>query len=199
MTGYTHQIVEKNISFPEFVMSCARNFGACLSMRDDPMDSPIPEVFKASEYSKVRLGEVKNELKTLLNMGPLEQIGFGQAKKEEKTASYEKLLRESIEENNKLRKMLEQVNAWEPPTKDHINLKDFMQEQINKSFTTDFYIENKLEETKNTSAQDFFNEALRDAQRDVVYFQKSYEEDEERARMRTNWIQQLRESLKATA
>jgi hypothetical protein len=33
-TGYTDKIKD-GISFEEFVLSCARQFGACISMRDD--------------------------------------------------------------------------------------------------------------------------------------------------------------------
>src|SRR5687768_6886698 len=46
-TGYTHPVVDGKITeFNDFALSCARAFGALITMRDDAMDAPIPEEFK---------------------------------------------------------------------------------------------------------------------------------------------------------
>ena len=42
-TGYTYDLYDgKDIEFPDFVMKCARAFGALIEIRDDPMDAAIP-------------------------------------------------------------------------------------------------------------------------------------------------------------
>ena len=41
-TGYTAKIVDGQ-SFPDYVKTCLRAMGVCVSMRDLPMDTPIPE------------------------------------------------------------------------------------------------------------------------------------------------------------
>lgn len=52
-TGYTSPLYEgKEISFEQFALRCARNFGALVMMREEPLDTPIPEKFNPCEYCK---------------------------------------------------------------------------------------------------------------------------------------------------
>jgi hypothetical protein len=49
-TGYTADI-KNGISFKTFAMNCARAFGACVTLRDEPGGGDkIPEAFEASTY-----------------------------------------------------------------------------------------------------------------------------------------------------
>ena len=65
-TGYTHSI-KNDITFEQFALLCARAFGACIEMRDDPTDKPIPKKFKVDSYHAKELKEAKTKLKTLTN------------------------------------------------------------------------------------------------------------------------------------
>jgi len=57
-TGYTYPVVEGKITeFSDFALSCARAFGALITMRDDPHDTPIPETFEPSDYNAKKLAE----------------------------------------------------------------------------------------------------------------------------------------------
>lgn len=48
-TGYTYPVCEGKITeFPDFALSCARAFGALISMREEPMDAPLPDEIAAS-------------------------------------------------------------------------------------------------------------------------------------------------------
>ncbi len=47
-TGYTH-LIEEGCNLEEFVWACARAFGACVMMRDDSVDKPVPEKFEPSD------------------------------------------------------------------------------------------------------------------------------------------------------
>lgn len=65
-TGYTVDMYEgKEVSFPEFATKCARAFGALVSMREEPLDAPIPEEFKPSSYHVEQLEELRNELEAV--------------------------------------------------------------------------------------------------------------------------------------
>jgi len=86
-TGYTAKLMESGQTFQDFVMQCARAFGACVMMRDDPMDAPIPERFEPSDYNVKRLAEAKAELVKLQAMTNDEKIAFGESKKAESIAS----------------------------------------------------------------------------------------------------------------
>jgi len=42
-TGYTAEIYEgeKEVTFEKFALTCARAFGACITIRDEPMSASI--------------------------------------------------------------------------------------------------------------------------------------------------------------
>jgi hypothetical protein len=62
-TGFTADICKgAEVSFEDFAMTCARAFGALYSMRDEPMDAPIPETFVASGYHADELEKAKARL-----------------------------------------------------------------------------------------------------------------------------------------
>jgi hypothetical protein len=46
-TGYTDCVRSGEVTeFADFAMKCARAFGACIEMRDEPSGTPIPEAFE---------------------------------------------------------------------------------------------------------------------------------------------------------
>lgn len=62
-TGYTAKLHNgEEQTFPEFVMSCARAFGALITMRDDPADAEIPDEFKPSDYHVRELEKARERL-----------------------------------------------------------------------------------------------------------------------------------------
>jgi hypothetical protein len=67
MTGYTATLTEKDQTFEQFVWACARNFGALITMRDDPMDAPVPELFELRSYYSERVEEARKELQAFGN------------------------------------------------------------------------------------------------------------------------------------
>lgn len=60
-TGYTANI-KNGITFEEFALDCARNFGALIIMRDEPKDAPIPEQFEASKHHEEATSKYLEEL-----------------------------------------------------------------------------------------------------------------------------------------
>ena len=54
-TGYTSKIGDDQ-SFKDFALRCARNFGANILMRDDPMDAEIKK-YEVEPYYMNRLTE----------------------------------------------------------------------------------------------------------------------------------------------
>ena len=62
-TGYTAGVQDGTVTdFSEFALQCARNFGALVTMRDDPWSTPIPERFEASEYARTAVVEAQQKL-----------------------------------------------------------------------------------------------------------------------------------------
>lgn len=195
-TGYTAKLMESGQPFQEFVMQCARAFGACVMMRDDPMDTPIPERFAPSDYNLNRIAEAKSKLDMLKGMNSDDRIAFGEARKAESLTRDEKYLEKEIEQNNRLEEMEARVNKWTPPTPDHAELKAFMLQQISISKNSLDYTRHSIAETREKSPLSFYDEAVASAERDIDYNTKGHAEEVDRANSRTGWVVRLRESIK---
>ncbi len=194
-TGYTSQIKD-GISFQQFAMNCARAFGACIMMRDDPTDKPIPEKFEALTYNKEKLDEAQREL------GRMNGLSIDDGEKEAgKEFTKETQEREqNVEKNRKLinqyKDMLRQVKQWQPPTLDHVEFKKFMVSQIEGSInfdgSEDYYIENPI---KKLTREEWLARKKKDILRDIAYHAKEYSNEIERTDQRNKWIKDLRDSF----
>lgn len=196
-TGYT-AIIEKGISFEDFVMRCARNFGALITMRDESFDAPIPKEFKPSPFYKKELEQTESKLAELENMS-LEEAAQ-QAKKEydNEFAYIEKSIREANELREKYMSMLTKAKAWQPPSPDHTRLKEFMEEQITQSIKFDCSTDYAKRRTKKLCllpAKDWITKEKARLLESLAYDKKSYLEEVERTNGRNIWLKQLRESL----
>jgi len=193
-TGYTAKLMEKGQSFPDFVMTCAHAFGACVLMREEPLDTPIPE-FKPSTYHLKALEEAKAERARLLAMTDRQKIAFGQVAKTKSLKQNEEWLAKELAENSRLLAIRDQVKAWEPPTSEHVELKKFMLQQIEISLNKPEYIEQEIIKTKASFARDYYDAALCAATRDIEYHTKEYREENERTAGRNRWVRELRANL----
>lgn len=63
----------ENFTFPEFAMRCARNFGALIMMRDEPLDAPIPEKFEPSGYYKKEYEKAKAAYEDFIASPPTDE------------------------------------------------------------------------------------------------------------------------------
>ena len=187
--------MESGQPFDEFVLQCARAFGALIMMRDDAMDTPIPEAFEASNYNKTRLEDAKKELARLQAMTPEMRLDFGKARKADAIASSEKNLAQQAEQNARLDAMAEKVKAWQPPTSDHAELKNFMLDQIRISRDSGDYWLELLTKDKAADPMEVYNAALKAAQEAIPYHTKEHQKEVERMNARTEWVRQLRKSL----
>lgn len=195
-TGYTDKIKD-GISFPEFALNCARAFGACVTLRDEP-DEPIPEVFEPTNWHLERIKEAEAELKRLEAMSYIEALGAMKKEVSEQLQYH----REGIEKDRKLKEsyeaMLAQVNDWLPPTKDHYWLKEFMQQQIRDSIEFDCngtYHEDAILLLEAITVDKWLEEKIESAKRQIIYNTEQQDKEVVRTDSRTEWIRDLRKSL----
>jgi len=134
-TGYTLDLYDgKDITFEEFVLKCARAFGALIDMRDEPMDAPIPERFEPSDYHLKELEIAKKRLKEI------KKWNEERAEQEAERAYQEALKRreEFIKKNKLIRKryedMLSKVQKWKLPTSDHEDLKKVYDSAVGRQY-----------------------------------------------------------------
>lgn len=193
-TGYTNRI-EKGQGFEDFVMGCARAMGACVSMRDESSDTPIPEKFEPSTYHIDKLTELKTEKERILTMTDDE---IEDKIEQQFNAELNRIKKRNEEMTNRRVKyldMLRKVEKWVPPTQGHMEFKDFMIEQIQTSMKFDCY---EFEDNDPNVALDvdaWRNTQLERIDDDIIYHQRGHHKELEMIDGRNKWIQDLRDSL----
>lgn len=199
-TGYTAKIAE-GIEFEEYALLCARQFGVCITMRDDPWDAPIPEKFEESDYHKRSLAEAEADLAEFKS-ATTDQL---KAKFESEKVERVKPLKEGLEEKRELlkkyEKMLAQVRLFEAPSEDHVNFRDFMESQITQSIEFDCNLEYYAKELKAVDEWTFdsWKEMTEEnLTRSVEYHKEQMEAETNRTDNRNKWISQLRTAIEET-
>ena len=194
-TGYT-ACIEDGATFEQFVWGCARGMGACIMMRDESWDKPIPESFESSSYYRERVKEAEDEISYLNGLSD-EAITERQVADNAKIRADNERRRCEHEENQRRYKAIkEKVLAWEAPTADHEGLKSFMLEQIDTSTRGwgggNYY---KEEEKRIVSPDEWRKDKLASAMKDLARAKDEWNKEQERTASRNKWLQQLRDSI----
>jgi hypothetical protein len=192
-TGYTAAIKD-GISFEKFVWTCARAFGALVTMRDDSMDTPIPQAFTPSPYCAEALAKAQAELTRLKAMTTREVSAACAADYAHGMKRYGERIAESHALHEQYTAMLAKVKAWTPPTPEHQCMKDFMAEQLVTSIRCDCGTEYITEPMKRTP-EEWHAAAVESAEKDVAYYERNVADENERVAERNAWLAALRESV----
>lgn len=193
-TGYTAEIKD-GITFQQFALNCARAFGACITMRDEPSDTPIPDQFEPSDYHAKAMEKARE------NLAWLQQMPDSEAEREAANEyagamqAHQRRLSEAADLQNKYNTMLAQVMAWTPPTSEHAELKEFMIKQIVDSREFDCSTKYCNEPAKQSGSV-WRAAKISDAQHNLEYHTKENMREIERVNQRNEWVRNLRESLK---
>lgn len=197
-TGYTAKIAD-GMTFEQYAMGCARAFGACVEMRDDPSDTPIPEEFKPSDYHARRIVETESRLAQVRLMANRECEAAAGAEFDDAVQLWKEAMAKASALKAKYDSVLEKVNAYVPPSPDHVAFKKFMQDQIIESIRFDCgdgYYQEQLESVRKLPGVEWRQKTIESLNRDIAYHTLKQSEEESRATSKTQWIKQLRESLK---
>lgn len=195
-TGYTAEIAEGQ-EFTDFVLGCARAFGACLHQRDDKM-SDKPRKLEEQSYHDERLEEARTEFLKFNLMTPQERDQYGVDEQKREIERCQKRFNEKILLKTKYDEMIAKVSTWQPPSQDHTNLKQFMLDQLNDSVTHDCNTKYDLEELHKASTskpRDFYNRKVNSIQWDINYHTEQGQKEKERKNGSNLWIEQLYTSL----
>jgi len=196
-TCYTSYI-KKGVSFREFVLKCARAMGACVTMRDDPLDEEIPDKFKPSDYYSKKLIEVRRRRKRLDTISSAEATKGAKKQFNDNKKYALKRIDEIRELETKYKSMLKQVEMWTPPTIDHQDLKDFMVSQIKDSIQFDCnvsYYKQDLDKATLLSGEEWLEREKSSLDSEIESLKKHDAEEKYRTEERNQWIRELRESL----
>jgi hypothetical protein len=191
-TGYTHKIKEGQ-TFNEFVLSCARAMGALVMMRDEPMDTPIPDEFPPSDYSAKQLKEYQGRL-TILKAMPIAVAGLKAREEYDKAVNErERDIKENADLKNKYNAMLAKVEQWKPPTADHVEFKHFMMQQIKSSIEFDCH--DYKEKVVLLTGEKWLAKEINECLWSINYHTEENNKEIERSNSRTEWIKALKKSL----
>lgn len=194
-TGYTSKLYEgEPQTFPEFALSCARAFGALITMRDDAMDAPIPDEFQPSSYHQERLAEAEARLVELERLDIRECAARSLAEYEQAQKARDDSAQKKAELKARYEAMLRDVQAWRPPTPEHIEMKKFMAQQLTESIDFDCSMD-FWPEVEHLSPEVWRERKIGKARDDIAYHGQHHREEVERAESRTAWVQALRASL----
>jgi hypothetical protein len=202
-TGYTAAVQDGTITeFKDYALQCARAFGACVMQRDDDPSEP-PKEQEESSYYRERVDETLKEIEVLGNLSDEELV------ESEKNANLREIdeckqrLEDKKIERLRYDDMLKKVRAWEAPSEEHLDYKEFMTNQLVESIGFDCgdnYYEDNLQNAvfkfENTpTAKEIREERMADLQRDLEYYRKNLAEEKDRVFGRNQWIRQLYKSL----
>jgi hypothetical protein len=203
-TGYTDYIdslVEKGGSptLKGYVWRCARAFGALVSMREEPLSAKIDitkiagqkrKGRKSDSYHANEIARAKKELEDVLKMTPEEC--YAASVKEHKEAV--KAYREAFEKWKRLdgayTRVRDDVLSWDPPTKEHEGLKNFMLDQLATGWPTMY-----REVPKLMTGDEWRADQVKSAQWDIEYHTKELAKESEREDDHGGWLVQLAKSV----
>ncbi|HET8688492.1 MAG TPA: hypothetical protein VFM18_17915 [Methanosarcina sp.] len=196
-TGYTATLCDKEQSFGEFALGCARAFGACIGQRDDPL-SDLPKSAERDNYHVLELRRAETELAVLLDMSDADRIELGTTARDDEIIHYQAAVEKRKVVHERLSRMIATVEGWNPPTPDHDNLKKFMLEQLATTIKHDGdveYYQTQLNSAINKTPLDYYNEKVKSAQWNVDYHKKEQVKADSRVDDRNGWISALYKSL----
>jgi hypothetical protein len=193
-SGYTAELYEgKDVSLPEFVLKCARAFGALIEMRDESMDAPIPDKFEISPYYPMNLFEAGARLSRIQQWTDQEADDKARESWEENVQAVRESNARAAATGLRYIIMIGRVKQWQPPTADHEELKNFMLSQLRESYKFDVHM---LAYPVRLSGAEYREQEIARAKRDIGYYTEQMFAEVNRVQGRTQWVKDLRASLK---
>lgn len=196
-TGYTAAVADGTLTdFRTFALRCARNFGATIMQRDDPM-TDLPKMREPSDYYERELAAAEAELAMLADLNAETAVPVLEAEYTKALAEHNRYVEDKVETAARYDAMAELVRAWEPPTSDHYALKRFMIDQLAESrkFDCDW----RPEPPKKLAPMEWLAERTTRATTRLARAKEGHREELERCAGANAWITKLYESLQHSA
>ena len=192
-TGYTMEINEgKKFTRNDFIMRCARAFGALVEMRDLPMDAPIPE-FQPSTYAIENLERATKELKRIELLTNDKARAELEAEHQKELLSRKIAFNKNIELLEKYTKLIAEIETWNPPTHEHVELKSFCIKQLNDSIEWDCRTAlDPFAAPEKPSLEMWIGKKMDFYNREIEYYEKDHRESVKRANGRNEWVKKYR-------
>lgn len=197
-TGYTCKVEDGEITeLKDYLLSCARGFGAMIHMRDDSMDKQYePKI--VSDYHLNALNKAKKEYEEFLTITNEEiQQKLDESYENEIESKKEGLAKFKVQKQ-RYEDMLAKVETWQEPTEQHKKLKEFAIEQLKSSIDWDcsdssekYYLEEPVKDT----SEHYKTWKLNSLLADIKYHTEHYEKECKSVEESNKWVEDLVNSI----
>jgi hypothetical protein len=196
-TGYTADVQDGKITtLEQFAWQCARAFGACITMRDDPSDAEIPERFEPeTKYHDAAIASAEGTIALLESMTEAEAEQAAAEQYEAENDQRARYRNEKAEYRQRYTSMLEKVNAWRV-NPELAELRKFMLEQLQSSIESDCS-EYPQPTPEKLSGATWKERRLVHERQSIAYHKAEREKEIQRTAGRNAWLAQLRADLLA--
>lgn len=188
-TGYTADI-SKGITFEQYAMDCARAFGAFIHMREDSSYDK-PRLQEVSDYHPNKIKEAREELEKWNNTSDEDRQKQYESYVAKRKLEHDDRVKHTEKLKARYKAMLDKAKSWVPPTDDHMELRRFMIDQMEKSMKWDISepelcIPEYAEWVKNRDTSLTWS---------LHYHEDAYENEKKSVERANNWIKELTDSL----
>ncbi|MBL5975354.1 MAG: hypothetical protein D3X82_16800 [Candidatus Leucobacter sulfamidivorax] len=193
-SGYTHDLYEgKPVSFRDFTLNCARAMGAGIHQRDDGSGEISERTVQ--DYYPESVGKAESAVQAALARSD----GEWETLQDQEISDAEMFRAEYIADRDRISAtylaMLAEVEAWEPPTTEHVGLKDFMRKQLEESLQFDCGGSYVPEVPERLPVSVYRGRQIKKATDDLTYHQQQLWAEQERVKSQNEWVRALRDSL----
>ena len=184
-TGYTQQIIDGTVKTPkEFLHLCLRNFGICISMKDESLNlqGDYTEYIKKyyqdimGYYTKA-LENAKKEYERVINLSDDDLYEMYIKKFSDNRDYYQKRTDEAKKQNSKFQSFYDAIKNWDC-SEEFDNIKEFALNQIDISKEAEDYYADELSKEMLTKEEfiadgkcEYKEDLLKSTESDVKYNQ----------------------------
>ena len=185
-TGYTQQIIDGTVKTPkEFLHLCLRNFGVCICMRDESLNSQedyteyIKKYYQDSMgYHTKALENAKAEYERVINLSDDDLYEMYVKKFTDNRNYYQKRTDEAKKQNSKFQIFYDAIKSWDC-SEEFNNIKKFALDQIDDSKEPEDFYKDELTKKMLTKKEfisvnkyEYKENLLKNAEQDVNYKQE---------------------------
>lgn len=206
-TGAEYALVERDLSFEEYIGNMAFQYGALLAYRDERHDGTLPdkESFYKQNYAgdnsfqKRQVLESTQERDRLLAMSEEEKTQYGLGVIQQNLDYAHTYLKEYTLGLERLNAMLEFVSTWQPES-DYSNIRTHAIDNlerciISQQSSIDWCLRD-IKKNESSSALDVFNDHLASVLENITYYTNNDQENSTNVDKRWEWIEGLQASLR---
>lgn len=177
------RMIQEDMDIKQFIWLCALN-------EEDTKDA------STVEYYKEQLEQAVDHYNFLESMTLTDRISYVTKTSQAKFDMYRKYAEEEIKTVTKCEEMLQWVTDWVPPSKNHVEFKNYMIRKLKDVIGSgSSYYEGRIRDIENISLIEMFDRELMAAKTNIMCMEDNLIREQERAKARREWVDALINSI----